>query len=220
MLRASNLALSSPSRIEPSETVPEGNVISWTPRGAQPPGAVITLVVSSGPPTVILPKVNGLSPDEARSTLPPKLDVTVVEVFADNTPKGLVVGTNPKSGTEVAAEAPVKLLVSKGPASVVVPNVINLSPADAAVALRSAGLKIGSTVGAPDLPVLFTRPVRRSTVKRGTVVTLYTTAEGVPPLPGQEPTTTAAGSSSGATDVSTTKKPTSSPAPSTTTRTP
>ena len=211
VLRASNLALSSPSRIEPSETVPEGNVISWTPRGAQPPGAVITLVVSSGPPTVILPKVNGLSPDEARATLPPKLDVTVVEVFADNTPKGLVVGTNPKSGTEVAAEAPVKLLVSKGPASVVVPNVINLSPADAAVALRSAGLKIGSTVGAPDLPVLFTRPVRRSTVKRGTVVTLYTTAEGVPPLPGQEPTTTAAGSSSGATDVSTTKKPTSSP---------
>ena len=87
-------------------------------------------------------------------------------------------------------------------------------------AARSAGLKIGSTVGAPDLPVLFTRPVRRSTVKRGTVVTLYTTAEGVPPLPGQEPTTTAAGSSSGATDVSTTKKPTSSPPPSTTTRTP
>ena len=219
VLRAAKLSLSSPSRIEPSETVPEGNVISWMPRGAQPPGAMITLVVSSGPPTVILPKVSGLSPDEARSSLPPKLDVTVVEVFADNTPSGLVVGTNPKSGTEVAADAPVKLLVSKGPASVVVPNVINMSPADAAVALRSAGLKIGSTVGAPDLPVLFTRPVRRSTVKKGTVVTLYTTSEGVPPIPGLEPTT-AADSGSGGSEVSTTKKPTSSTAPSTTTKKP
>lgn len=221
VLRAANLSLSSPSRIEPSATVPEGNVISWTPRGAQPPGTVITLVVSSGPPTVVLPKVNGLSPEAAQATLPPNLDVTVVEVFADVTPKGLVVGTSPKSGTEVAADAPVKLLVSKGPASVVVPNVINMSPADAAAELRSAGLKIGSTVGAPDMPVLFTRPVRRSTVKRGTVVTLYTTSEGVPPIPGQEPTTTVTGSGSGdsATAV-TTKKPTSSAPPSSTTKKP
>ena len=218
VLRAANLSQSSPSRVEPSETVPEGNVISWTPRDAQPPGTVITLVVSSGPPTVVLPKVNGLSPDDARAALPPKLDVTVVGVFADNTPKGLVVGTNPKSGTEVAADAPVKLLVSRGPASVVVPNVINMSPAEAAAALRSAGLKIGSTVGAPDMPVLFTRPVRRSTVKLGTVVTLYTTSEGVPPIPGQESTTTAAGSGLGGSAASTTKKPTSSVTPSTTTK--
>lgn len=220
VLRAANLSQSSPSRVEPSETVREGIVISWTPRDAQPPGTVITLVMSSGPPTVVLPKVNGLSPDEARATLPPKLDVTVVGVFADNTPKGLVVGTNPKSGTEVAADAPVKLLVSRGPASVVVPNVINMSPAEAAAALRSAGLKIGSTVGAPDMPVLFTRPVRRSTVKLGTVVTLYTTSEGVPPIPGQGPTTTAAGSGSGGSAASTTKKPTSSVTPSTTKKQP
>ena len=104
VLRSANLALTSPARIEPSEIVPEGTVISWTPRGAQPPGTAITLVISSGPPTVVLPKVNGLSPKDARAALPPKLDVTVVEMFADNTPKGLVVGTSPKSGTEVAAD--------------------------------------------------------------------------------------------------------------------
>ncbi len=217
VLRSANLALTSPARIEPSEIVPEGTVISWTPRGAQPPGTAITLVISSGPPTVVLPKVNGLSPKDARAALPPKLDVTVVEMFADNTPKGLVVGTSPKSGTEVAADAPIKLLVSRGPATVVVPNVINMSPVDAAAALRAAGLKIGSTVGAPDQPVLFTRPVRRSTVKRGTSVTLYTTSEGVPPIPGQVPTTTAA-AGSGDSEASTTKKPTTSKPSSSTTK--
>ncbi len=220
VLRSVGLALTSPARVEPSEIVPEGSVISWTPEGAQPPGTAITLVVSSGPPTVVVPKVSGLSPDDARAALPPKLAVTVVEVFADNTPKGLVVGTSPKSGSEVAVDAPVKLLVSLGPATVVVPNVITMSPVDAAAALRSSGLKIGSTVGAPDQPVLFTRPVRRSTVKRGTAVTLYTTSEGVPPIPGQEPTTTAVGSGSGGSEASTTKKPTSSTTPSSTTKKP
>ena len=221
VLRSSNLALATPARIESSETVGEGTVISWMPRGAQPPGTVISLVISSGPPTVVLPKVNGLSPDEAKAALPPKLDVTVIDVFAENTPKGLVVGTSPKSGTEVAADAPVKLLVSRGPASVVVPNVITMTPADAAVALRAAGLKIGSTVGAPDQPVLFTRPVRRSTVKRGTVITLYTTSEGVPPLPGQQPTTTAPTSvseTSAASETVTTKRPSTSKPASTTTK--
>ncbi len=221
VLQAAGLGVATPARVEASQTVSEGKIISWSPRNPQLPGTVVNLVVSSGPPTVTLPRVNGMSPAEAKAALPPKLSVSVVEVFADNTPKGQAVGTNPKSGTEVAADAPVKLLISLGPSTVVVPDVINLSPADAAVQLRAAGLKLASTmIGAPDQPVLHTRPVRRSTVKRGTVVTLYTTDEGVPLLPGEEPTTTALVSPLAAPDTtsvpSSTKAPTSSKAPTST----
>ena len=220
VLQAAGLGIATPARVEASETVAEGKVISWSPRDPKLPGTVVNLVVSSGPPTVALPRVNGMSPAEAKAALPPKLSVTVTSVFADNTPKGQVIGTNPKSGTEVAVDASVKLLVSLGPSTVVVPDVINRLPADAAVELRAAGLKIGSTKGAPDLPVLHTRPVRGSTIKRGTVITLYTTSEGVPLLPGEEPTTTALASPLATPDTTaapnSTKAPPSSKAPITT----
>ena len=187
--RVPGLSMASPPRFESNETIPQGTVISWTPRGSQLPGTTVSVVVSSGPATVVIPKVGGMTPDAARALLPPKLNVTVVGMFADNTPKGAVIGTNPKSGSEVKATADVRLLVSLGPSTVVVPSVINLSVDDANSALRAVGLKVGGIVGSPDQPVLHTRPVRRATVKRGTSITLYTTSDGVPPLPGETPTT-------------------------------
>ena len=189
LARVPGLSMASPPRFESNETIPQGTVISWSPRGSQLPGTTVNVVVSSGPATVVIPKVGGMTPDAARALFPPKLNVTVVGVFADSTPKGEVIGTNPKSGSEVEATANVRLLVSLGPSTVVVPSVINLSVDDANSALRAVGLKVGGIVGSPDQPVLHTRPVRRSTVKRGTSITLYTTSDGVPPLPGETPTT-------------------------------
>lgn len=206
LARTPGLTMGSPPRFVSSETVARGMVISWSPRGPQLPGTTVNLVVSSGPATVLIPKVSGLSSPAAKAALPPKLNVTVVETFADGTPKGLVIGTNPKSGSQVDATSNVRLFVSLGPATVVVPSVIDQTVADATAQLRTVGLKVGSTIGSPDQPVLHTRPVRRSKVKRGTVITLYTTSDGVPPLPGDTATLPASASESGATAPSPTTK--------------
>lgn len=187
VLRNEGLTPSIPYTFRPDDVVPKDGVIEWAPKGDVAPGATVSLVVSSGPATFVLPKTRGLQPDEAKALLGEMVSVTEIETFSDLA-KGVVTGTEPKSGTSVKRGDAVKLFISKGPNIVVVPNVIGQSPAAASAAMRAAGLTVGQTVGPPDQPVLHTRPVRRDRVKAGTKITLYTTSEGVPPLPGSAST--------------------------------
>lgn len=182
LLRNANLRTISPPRSADSETVPVGTVLDWSPKGDVAPRSVVNVIVSSGPPVVAVPKVSGIGPEKAIELLTAAGLVGVQQkVFSDQTPRGLVAYTTPKSGTDARKGSTVTLFVSRGPDLVVVPNVINLSPADATAALRDAGLKVASTEGPADLPVLYTRPRRTTKVKRGTPVILYTTDQ-VPDL--------------------------------------
>ncbi|MEY9843262.1 Stk1 family PASTA domain-containing Ser/Thr kinase [Streptacidiphilus sp. MAP5-3] len=52
-----------------SATVPSGDVVSYSPTGAQPKGATINLVVSSGQPQAQVPSLLGLSPADAQTAL-------------------------------------------------------------------------------------------------------------------------------------------------------
>ena len=52
-----------------SATVPSGSVVSYTPTGPSVPNTVITLTVSSGPPTTLVPSVTGLSVEDATAKL-------------------------------------------------------------------------------------------------------------------------------------------------------
>jgi eukaryotic-like serine/threonine-protein kinase len=218
-LRTLGFKVATPPRMETSDVIEADRIISWSPKGAQPPGSVVNLVVSGGPASVVLPKVSGLTPDDAAAAIAlvsPKLTVTVIDVFADNTKRGFVTGTEPKSETEVAPDAAIKIFVSKGPSTVVVPNVINLGVGEATARLKAEGLRVGKTIGSPDRPVLHTRPLRRDVVRRGAVIVLYTTDEGVPGF--TPPTKAVPTTSPVSTETPTTKKTPSStkePAPST-----
>ena len=183
ILEAVGLRSSNPPQFRVDEIIEAGHVVGWTPKGPVAPDSLVTLVVSSGPAEVELPKVRGLRPDAAVKALPPGVGSTVIEIFADSK-AGLVTGSEPKAGSMVRRGDTVKLFVSKGPDLVTVPNVINLLPSEAAGKLRKAGFAIGNTIGPADQPVLHTRPLRNTKVRRGTKVTLYTTDEDVPEVPG------------------------------------
>jgi eukaryotic-like serine/threonine-protein kinase len=183
VLRNEGLRFPNPPIYVSNETIPLGQIISWTPQGDVKPGSFISLTVSSGPAAIPLPKLRGLSILEAQALLPPGVTSTVTETFSD-VKKGLVASTDPKEATLVKRGDVVTILVSKGQNLVVVPNVINRSPADAAATLRAAGFTIGDTIGPADRPVLHTRPIRNQKVRGGSKITLYTTDQGVPEVPG------------------------------------
>lgn len=188
-LRALNLRILTPPITEDSTTIPQGGVIRWSPTAAVAPGSVVSVVVSSGPPTVAVPKLVGLGEEAVTTAISAGIVPTIVRQASDS-PKGLVFATKPAAGEIVAKGTEVKIFVSTGPAFADVPNVIGLLPADASAALRKAGFKVGNTIGPADQPVLHTRPLRNTKAKRGSVVTLYTTEDNVPTVPGVATTET------------------------------
>jgi serine/threonine-protein kinase len=101
----------------------------------------VTLTISSGPGTVKVPSVAGLSVAQAKKRLKEAgFRVSSLERFSDSVPSGAVIGTNPDTGTAVKQGSIVKLLVSKGPNLVSVPPVIGLDRAAAENAITNAGL--------------------------------------------------------------------------------
>lgn len=69
---------------------------------------------------------------------------TTSDVFDDQVPSGLVVGTEPAAGTEIRKFQPVSLLVSKGPQLFPLPKLVGGSLTDAKNALNAAGMALGT----------------------------------------------------------------------------
>jgi eukaryotic-like serine/threonine-protein kinase len=214
-LRALRLRVAPFITRETSTFIEAGKIIRWSPTGAVDPNTEISLVVSSGLPTIAIPKFAGLSESEVAAVAGSDIVVTIVKAASDS-PKGIVFGSEPKAETVVNRGTEVKVFVSTGPAFAVVPNVIGLFPGEASARLRSAGFRIGNTIGPADQPVLHTRPLRRTRVKRNTVVTLYTTSENVPEVPGvPETRNTKRSTERSTTTVAATPLPTTTEAPAT-----
>jgi serine/threonine-protein kinase len=104
-------------------------------------GSEVVLDVSTGPQQADVPDVVGGTEEEARFTLAAN-GFTVGDVVRqqDEADDGTVLDQTPAAGDRVDAGTTVSLVVSSGPAPVVVPDVRNLSPAEAAEALARARL--------------------------------------------------------------------------------
>ena len=93
---------------------------------------------------VSLPQVSGHSVADATKILS---DVGVAarpkEVFSDNVGRGLVVDTDPSANTTIRRFQGADLLVSKGPELFEVPNLAQLSQADAKTELEAQSLVLG-----------------------------------------------------------------------------
>jgi serine/threonine-protein kinase len=125
-----------------SDDVPKGEVIDQDPTAGTriAKGETVSITVSAGVEQVAVPKVSGKAVTEAIQILSDAgLDSQVREVFSERDP-GLVVGQNPKAGTEVAKGSSVVIRVSKGVQTVTVPDVLFQSQADAEAELQAAGL--------------------------------------------------------------------------------
>jgi serine/threonine-protein kinase len=159
-----------------SETIPAGDMISWSPTGRDVlPGTVVTFVTSKGPQPRIVPTIAGESWSQASSALQALRLTPVEQVSYSNTvPQGKVIDTSPAAGASVPRGSTVDVVVSKGPHLVRLPsNLIGLSVQAATSELQALGLVVAGTYG-PGNTVITSYPIAGETVRVGTAVTLYT----------------------------------------------
>ena len=130
-----------------SATVPARDVISQDPISGTmvPVGASVNLIVSLGQSLVTVPDVVGLLQANAESIVVGEgLTVGIVTTANDNTvPTGHVLDQTPASGTSVAPNSPVDLVVSLGPTLVAVPDVIGFMQGPAEDTITTAELEVG-----------------------------------------------------------------------------
>ncbi len=101
------------------EKVPQGSVIAETPPAGRTvrQGRTIELVVSDGPPWVLMPDVREIELTRARESLA-KADLRLARIrrrYDEAIPSGWVIEQTPAAQTRVARRARVELMVSAGP---------------------------------------------------------------------------------------------------------
>ena len=166
----------STERIE--SDIPEGEVIEQDPTGGEEAekGSTVQITVSLGPGTVRVPKVAGLPVPEARSLLRDKGFETAIEKrSSDTVADGKVIGSNPSQGTSIAPGSLVRLIVSTGVKTVVVPNVLGLDRVTATSQLRKAGFVVNANPRDSDEPedqVLEQDPAAGEEVEEGSEITI------------------------------------------------
>ncbi len=146
-----------------SETVPKGAVADTDPDPGERVlrGGVVAIALSAGPEMHAVPNVAGrpyasavvaLEADKLRPVRAP-------DEYATTVPRGAVIRTDPPAGRSLRIGTDVRVVVSKGPEPVAVPDVRGESLEDASETLTAAGLKLTTVEAYSD------------TVPRGDVIT-------------------------------------------------
>ncbi|MGF1473591.1 MAG: Stk1 family PASTA domain-containing Ser/Thr kinase [Rubrobacteraceae bacterium] len=140
--------------------------------------------------TVRVPSVTGESREQAQQELGNEgLQMQVQQQESSPEDAGMVVGQSPESGVWVQEGSRVTVEVGTGPATVGVPEVVNLSYADAEAVLAEAGLAVGAVrrIQSNTVPanVVFEQGYPTGAqVEPGTAVNLGVSS-GPPPVPAQ-----------------------------------
>ena len=124
---------------------PFDQVVDQDPNAAEEAeeGSTVTLEVSGGPGEVLVPPVAGLRQAQAIDALEDAgLKVTIDREFSDSVKKDFAIRTFPPEGRELTKGTRVRLLVSRGPEQVSVPDVTGLSRESAEDRIRDQGLSV------------------------------------------------------------------------------
>ncbi|MHB2019280.1 MAG: Stk1 family PASTA domain-containing Ser/Thr kinase, partial [Candidatus Xenobia bacterium] len=161
-----------------SDTVEEGLILGQDPGAgsAQVAGTTVTLTVSQGPQLVSVPDLAGMSQDQARQALTKAhLTMTVRDSRPDpKVPKGSVLSFQPGVGSRLRPNAPVEVMLSSGPPSYTVPDLVGMRYGEARAKADDAHFRfnLGSpsatdddVVVAQDPPAGTTVPVAAVTVQ-------------------------------------------------------
>ena len=125
---------------------PKGTVLDQQPApgGKEAPGIRVTLVVSGGQKFGTVPGIIGMSRELALNALEVAgFDVGEVSERPSNDPRGAVIDSRPRPGTQAPMPSAVSLVLSAGPTTVIVPDVIGRALSDARLLLRQVGLNVG-----------------------------------------------------------------------------
>jgi serine/threonine-protein kinase len=165
---------------ENSNSVPKGMAAATSPSGRALKGSTITILVSAGPFTSVVPAVRGDTLAAAKSALAGKHLNAVVQKIGSTMAKGTVVGTTPKAGTTWPQTHPVTILVAGGQP---LPNFVGMQQGAAAQLAAHDQLSVTyvkkSSSDRPTGQVLAQSPVKGSLMYSGEHVTL-TVSSGPP----------------------------------------
>ncbi len=132
---------------------PKGVVYAQDPQGPTEvkQNRSVTLYISTGPPQITMPNLQGVPLDQAVTTLEdagfPSSKIQEQPVNSTEN-AGLVVQTQPAAGASVSMDGTVVLQYSQG-SMTTVPNVINMTVNQAKAALASANLQLGQIYQMP-----------------------------------------------------------------------
>ncbi|WP_229670321.1 Stk1 family PASTA domain-containing Ser/Thr kinase [Microlunatus endophyticus] len=129
-----------------SETVPKGEVIQTKPRpgGQILRGAKIQLIVSRGPERYPMPKIVGLSEDDAKAALGKgHFDVgSIGKKYSESVDKGKVLSASDDPGTELKRDTKINFVVSAGRQPIAITDYTGKDADSAAAALKKAGFSV------------------------------------------------------------------------------
>lgn len=137
-----------------SETVPPDHVIRQSPPAGTKveKNQVVELVISNGKPLLGLDDVRGYNANDAARTLQQDgFAVTLVRRF-DNTIKDNVIDQAPKPGAKVPEGSRITLVVSDGPAPVVVPNFVGMTVETAQSRANGLGITLDTAQTVTGMP--------------------------------------------------------------------
>ena len=138
---------------------------------------------AAAPETVAVPTVVGLSQANAKAQIEAAgfvWELNPEKVASDSVEEGSVASTDPAGGTQAEKGSTVRVTISSGPDSVVLPdNLVGMTPEDARKAIEALGLKweLDSSKVASDTvaegKVAQTNPSPGSKVKAGQTIRVY-----------------------------------------------
>jgi eukaryotic-like serine/threonine-protein kinase len=173
-----------------SPDVEEGAVIRQDPAAGvrAVEGSAVTVVVSLGQETGIVPSVVGLDKESAKAAIKDAgFDFEVIKTPSDSE-KGRVIQQDPVGGSEAIKGSTVQITVSTGPETTTVPDVVDHDRESAIDELEAAGFQVQTLEEDTDDPtkddvVLAQTPEPGQEVEGGSTVTI-TVGNFVPPADG------------------------------------
>jgi eukaryotic-like serine/threonine-protein kinase len=150
-------------------------------------GTTVVLALSAGQKTAEVPVTTNMSQQQARIAIE-NTGLTmgnVSEQLADQ-PRGLVIATSPAAGTQVQLPGSVDIILSKGPATVQMPDLYGRTVGEARsmveqLGLRVAGMSRDTSSLQPENTVIRQLPAAGQTISAGGAVSL--TVSHFPPPP-------------------------------------
>lgn len=155
--KLTNQGLTVSATEESSDSVPIGNVISWTV--AKQPSLVagdevlqdtlIKIVVSSGPALRTVPLIVGLKLEEATAIVT-ELGLVIgssPDGFSSEVAVGLIGAQSPPPGQLVPKDSTIVYSISMGPDLVVLPNIVGINFVESEKRLLEAGFVVGEVSG-------------------------------------------------------------------------
>ena len=128
------------------DKVPAGQIVGQDPKAGdkREKGSKVNVTVSQGVAQITVPDVKGLDAEKAKQAIKDKglVPSAGTPAYSDTVEKGLVISTNPESGTKVEKNSTVEYIVSLGSEGVEVPNVVGQREGAAVAALNDAGFSV------------------------------------------------------------------------------